>query len=486
MKSTNRYELPHRAYKEAMPSTSDHSDREVEDVTAESHEQDDAATSEDDTPATFEALGLSQSLVEACEQLGYTAPTPIQRKAIPAALAGRDVIGLAETGSGKTAAFLLPILHALLEAPKPYFALVLSPTRELATQIAHDAAALGASIALKTATIVGGLSMVDQAVALARKPHIIVATPGRLLDHLENTKGFSLKHLAYLVIDEADRLLDDMDFGPTLEKILQCLPRDRRTLLFSATMSSKVAALQRASLRDPVKVQVSSSSHQTVSTLVQNYIFIPHKYKETYLVYLIDQFAGRSTVIFTRTIYEAHRIPLILRALGFQAIPLHGQLPQSARLGALSKFKSGSRNILVATDVAARGLDIPKIALVINYDLPQDSTTYIHRVGRTARAGNTGRSISFVTQYDMEIWLRIEAALGKKVEEYATEKDEVMVFRNRVEEGCRFARTEMNDQRVNHGSRIGAKPQGQRLGGRVGKSKARAARRGGGDDREEE
>jgi ATP-dependent RNA helicase DDX47/RRP3 len=434
-----------------------------------------------DGPKRFEDLGLSDSLVEACGKLGYTAPTPIQRKAIPVALSGRDLIGLAETGSGKTAAFLLPILNALLEAPKPYFALVLSPTRELATQIANDAAALGASIALKTATIVGGLSMVDQAVSLARRPHIIVATPGRLLDHLENTRGFSLKNLAYLVIDEADRLLDDMDFGPTLEKILMCLPRDRRTLLFSATMSSKVAALQRASLRDPVKVQVSSNAHKTVSTLVQNYIFIPHAHKDLYLVYLVEQFAGRSTVIFTRTIYEAQRIPLVLRALGFNAIPLHGQLPQSARLGALSKFRSGSRNILVATDVAARGLDIPKIALVINYDLPQDSTTYIHRVGRTARAGNSGRSISFVTQYDLEIWLRIEAALGKKVEEYQTERDEVMIFRRRVEEGCRHARTEMNNQKTS-GSTHGARSQ------RIGKHKSRT---GGGNrnsdrDREEQ
>ncbi|KAI1121022.1 ATP-dependent rRNA helicase RRP3 [Nemania abortiva] len=462
-----------------MSSTTLRVDPDTSNADTASDPQDEAVA---DEPKTFKDLGLSDSLVDACRQLGYTAPTPIQRKAIPVARSGRDLIGLAETGSGKTAAFLLPILHALLEKPSPYFALVLSPTRELATQISNDAGALGASIALKTATIVGGLSMVDQSVSLARKPHIIVATPGRLLDHLENTRGFSLKNLAYLVIDEADRLLDDMDFGPTLEKILQCLPRDRKTLLFSATMSSKVAALQRASLRDPVKVQVSSNVHQTVSTLVQNYLFFPHKYKDVYLVYLVEQFAGRSTVIFTRTIYEAQRLPLVLRALGFNAIPLHGQLPQSARLGALSKFKTGSRNILVATDVAARGLDIPKIALVINYDLPQDSTTYIHRVGRTARAGNTGRSISFVTQYDMEIWLRIEAALGKKVEEYPTEKEEVMIFRSRVEEGCRYARNEMNNQRAS-GSKIGAKSS-QRLGkhkGRAGKSK-----RNGDMDREEE
>lgn len=223
-----------------------------------------------------------------------------------------------------------------------------------------------------------------------------------MLDHLEKTKGFSLRNLKYLVMDEADRLLD-MDFGPILDKILKFLPRERRTFLFSATMSSKVESLQRASLKDPLKVSISTNKYQTVSTLIQKYLFIPIIYKDVYLVFLVNEFAGQSTIIFTRTVYETQRISILLRKLGFGAIPLHGQLSQSARLGALNKFRSGSRDILVATDVAARGLDIPNVDVVLNFDVPQDSKTYIHRVGRTARAGKSGHALSILTQYDLEV-----------------------------------------------------------------------------------
>ncbi|PTB67708.1 DEAD-domain-containing protein [Trichoderma citrinoviride] len=393
-------------------------------------------------PKTFKELGIVDSLCEACESLNYKRPTAIQAKAIPVALQGRDVIGLAETGSGKTAAFALPILQALLEKPQPLFGLVLAPTRELAAQIGQSFEALGALISLRCAVIVGGLDMVPQAIALGKKPHIIVATPGRLVDHLEKTKGFSLRSLKYLVMDEADRLLD-MDFGPSIDKILKFIPRERRTYLFSATLSSKVESLQRASLRDPVRVSVSSSKYQTVSTLLQHYILVPHKRKDTYLIYLVNEFAGKSIIIFTRTVFETQRIAILLRTLGFGAIPLHGQLSQSSRLGALNKFKGGSREILVATDVAARGLDIPAVDVVLNLDLPQDSKTYIHRVGRTARAGKSGIAINIVTQYDVEIYQRIEAALGKQLDAYPTEKEEVMAFQSRVEEAQREARIEM-------------------------------------------
>lgn len=341
--------------------------------------------------------GIVDALCEACERLGYKNPTPIQEQSIPLALQNRDIIGIAETGSGKTAAFALPILQALLDKPAPLFALVLAPTRELAAQIAQAFEALGSLISLRCALILGGMDMVTQAIALGKKPHVIVATPGRLLDHLEKTKGFSLRSMQYLVMDEADRLLD-MDFGPILEKILKFLPRERRTFLFSATMSSKVESLQRASLRDPLKVSVSSNKYATVSTLKSNYVFIPHMHKDTYLVYLCNEFAGQTIIIFTRTVLETQRIAILLRTLGMGAIPLHGGLSQSARLGALNKFRAGSREILVATDVAARGLDIPNVDCVINHDLPQDSKTYVHRVGRTARAGKSGHAISIVTQ----------------------------------------------------------------------------------------
>ena len=403
--------------------------------------------------------GIIDSLCEACESLGYKSPTPIQQESIPPALAGRDLIGLAETGSGKTAAFALPILQALLDKPQPLFGLVLAPTRELAYQISKSFEGLGALISVRCAVIVGGMDMVTQSIALGKKPHIIVATPGRLLDHLENTKGFSLRALKYLVMDEADRLLD-LDFGPILDKILKVLPRERRTYLFSATMSSKVESLQRASLRDPLRVQISTK-YQTVSTLLQSYLFIPHPHKDTYLIYLLNDFAGQSAIVFTRTVNETQRLAILLRTLGFGAIPLHGQLSQSARLGALNKFRAGSREILVATDVAARGLDIPSVDVVLNYDLPPDSKTYIHRVGRTARAGKSGHAISIVTQYDVEIWLRIEAALGMKQNEYKYVKDEVMVFKARVEEAQRHARNEMKNLHEDRGNK-GAVLKGRR------------------------
>ncbi|KAI0145614.1 DEAD-domain-containing protein [Xylariaceae sp. FL1272] len=418
---------------------------------------------------TFKELGIIDSLCDACSSLNFKTATPIQEKAIPVALSGRDVIGLAETGSGKTAAFVLPILQALLQEsrPSPLYALILAPTRELAQQIGQACDALGSTISLRSCTIVGGLDMVGQAMALGKKPHIVVATPGRLIDHLEKTKGFKLNQLKYLVIDEADRLLD-MDFGPVLDKLLKFIPRERRTFLFSATMSSKVESLQRASLKDPVRVSVSDSKYQTVSTLKQHYLFVPHMFKDIYTIFLLTEFAGRSTIIFTRTVFEAQRISILIRQLGFKGVPLHGQLSQSARLGALNKFKSSARDILIATDVAARGLDIPSVDVVLNYDLPGDSKTYIHRVGRTARAGRAGQAINIVTQYDLEIYSRIEAALGSKLPEYETERDEVMVFRQRVEEAQRESRNQMKSLMEDRGKK-GAVIRGRRTNAPGGK-----------------
>ncbi|KAF2731767.1 putative ATP-dependent RNA helicase [Polyplosphaeria fusca] len=419
-------------------------DEEVEDSSVEEPAQNPSQTPEA-SRKTFADLGVIEQICETCAQMNFTYPTPIQEATIPLGLAGRDVVGLAETGSGKTAAFAIPILQALMDSksnPK-FFGLVLAPTRELAYQISEQFSGLGAVMGVRCAVLVGGMDMVAQAIALSKFPHILIATPGRLLDHLENTKGFSLKSLRYLVMDEADRLLD-LDFGPILDKILKVLPREhRRTYLFSATMSSKVEQLQRASLSSPVKVNISSSDHQTVSSLLQRYLFIPYKYKDHYLIHLLNDNIGHPTIIFTRTVNETQRIAILLRTLGFGAIPLHGQLSQSARLGALNKFKTKSRDILVATDVAARGLDIPSVDLVINLDLPGDSKTYVHRVGRTARAGKSGKAVSIVTQYDLELFNRIEHALGMQIEEEPIEKDEVMVLVDRIGEAQRVAVQEM-------------------------------------------
>nr|CAD7405359.1 unnamed protein product [Timema poppensis] len=353
-----------------------------------------------------ECLGLIDVLCEACEKIKWKAPSKIQREAIPVALKGKDVIGLAETGSGKTGAFALPILQSLLENPQRYFALILTPTRELAFQIAEQFEALGASIGVKCAVIVGGMDMMAQALTLAKKPHILIATPGRLVDHLENTKGFNLRALKFLVT-------------PIYNFI-----RGRNNVLFI----------------DPVKVEVSTK-YQTVDKLQQSYLFIPVKFKDVYLVHVLNEMAGNTFMVFCATCSNTMRTALLLRNLGFNAVPLHGQMSQNKRLGALTKFRAKSRSILISTDVASRGLDIPHVDVVINFDIPTHSKDYIHRVGRTARAGRAGKSITFVSQYDVELYQRIEHLIGKKLPLYVTQEAEVMILQERVAEAQRIAKT---------------------------------------------
>ncbi|XP_029364656.1 putative ATP-dependent RNA helicase DDX47 isoform X2 [Echeneis naucrates] len=386
----------------------------------------------DETVKTFKDLGVTEVLCEACDQLGWKSPTKIQIEAIPVALQGKDVIGLAETGSGKTGAFALPILQSLLASPQRLHTLVLTPTRELAFQISEQFEALGSSIGVKCAVVVGGIDMMSQSLVLAKKPHIVIATPGRLIDHLENTKGFSLRALKFLVMDEADRILN-MDFETEVDKILKVIPRERRTFLFSATMTKKVQKLQRAALKDPVKCAVSTK-YSTVDKLQQYYIFIPSKYK-------------------------------------------------NKRLGALNKFKSKSRSVLLATDVASRGLDIPHVDCVINYDIPTHSKDYIHRVGRTARAGRSGKSITFVTQYDVELFQRIETLIGKKLPAFPTQEEEVMMLVERVSEAQRFAKLEMKEQgekRKRHKGGDGDEDDSEQASGVRKRVKGGAGGRGGG------
>ncbi|KAK9152700.1 hypothetical protein Sjap_000180 [Stephania japonica] len=444
---------------------------------------------------TFKDLGLSEQLVEACENLGWASPSKIQAEAIPYALEGKDLIGLAQTGSGKTGAFALPILHALLEDPQPFFACVLSPTRELAIQISEQFEALGSVIGVKCAVLVGGVDMMDQQIKLGKRPHIVeisasiwdacvahnftarvlcvvflqVGTPGRLVDHLTNTKGFSLQKLKYLVLDEADRLLNE-DFEKTLDEILNAIPRDRKTYLFSATMTKKgaenvmvefslvsgesgermrwwnshwsvasqVRKLQRACLRNPVKIE-AASKYSTVDTLKQQYCFIPAKYKDCYLVFILTEMSGSTSMVFTRTCETTRFLALVLRNLGLRAIPINGQMTQSKRLGALNKFKSGECNVLICTDVASRGLDIPSVDMVINYDIPSNSKDYIHRVGRTARAGRSGVAISLVNQYEVEWYIQIEKLIGKKLPKHNAEEEEVLLLSNRVNEAKKIS-----------------------------------------------
>jgi ATP-dependent RNA helicase DDX47/RRP3 len=396
----------------------------------------------------WSTLGIKSELAQMCVDLKWSKPTKIQKLSIPVAIEGKDVIGLAETGSGKTAAFALPVLQTLLNEPgeSRLSVLVLTPTRELAFQIKEQFQALGSSIGLSCVCITGGMEMMSQQLALAKKPHVVIATPGRLVDHLEKTKGFNMKMLKFLIMDEADRILN-MDFEQEVDKILRAIPRERKTYLFSATMTAKVKKLQRAALKNPVKIAVNSK-YKTVDKNDQKYLFIPESQKETYLVSVVNELTGNSFMIFASTCNKASLLSRLLRRLGFDAVPLHGQMSQQKRLGALSRFKAKSRSVLVCTDVAARGLDTPHVDCVINYDVPTNSKDYIHRVGRTARAGRAGKSITFVSQYDVEIYQRIESAIGKKLEEWSHEKDQVMALKERVEEAKRIALQEIKEEEL--------------------------------------
>ena len=399
----------------------------------------------DEKPPSFEDIGVCDELARACRDvMGWKHPSPIQVESVPEALKQRDVIGLAQTGSGKTGAFSLPILQSLLDSPQAFHSLILSPTRELAIQIAEQIEELGRGVGVRTAVLVGGVDMTTQAIKLGKRPHVIVGTPGRVVDHLENTKGFTLRALQVLVLDEADRLLN-LDFEEEIDKILRVIPSDRRTQLFSATMTNKVAKLQRACLRDPVKVEVSAK-YSTVESLKQHYLFIPAKHKDCYATYLFNELSASTSIVFARTCDQTRKLALIARNLGFGAVPIHGQMSQPKRIAALQKFKSGERNILIATDVASRGLDIPSVDVVINYDVPQNSKDYVHRVGRTARAGRSGLAVTMVTQYDVELYQKIERLINKKLEKYPLEEEAVMLLYDRVNEAQRIAIQQMRDQ----------------------------------------
>ncbi|KAL7305505.1 hypothetical protein TKK_0002242 [Trichogramma kaykai] len=396
---------------------------------------------EENEDCTFEDLGLNEVICEKAKSMSWTKPTKIQRQAIPPAIEGKDIIALAETGSGKTAAFALPILQALLAKRQTFFALILTPTRELADQIRQQFEALGTSIGVQCAVIIGGANLTQQALMLAKKPHIIIATPGRLIEHMENTKGFSLKSFKFLVLDEADRILNQ-NFEVELDKILKCKPKECTTFLFSATMTNQVRKLQRAALKNPVKVEVSNK-YQTVEKLKQYYVFPQVQKKDEYLISILEKLSGQSFIIFCSTCKSTILMSLLLRQLGYLAVPLHGQMSQEKRFSSLEKFKAQSRSTLVCTDVASRGLDIPHIDVVINYDIPTHSKDYIHRVGRTARAGKAGISITFVNVYEIQQFQRIEQLIGKKMDKFEIEESKLDSLTNRVVDARAKVKMEM-------------------------------------------
>ncbi len=358
---------------------------------------------------TMAGLDLIPALAEAVADMGYTQPTPIQAKGIPVVLAGRDLIGCAATGTGKTAAFLLPILQRLHAGePAGCRALILSPTRELALQIDEQALALGYHVGISAAAVVGGVPMGPQDRALRDGSDIVVATPGRLLDHMR--AGYvNFSRLEVLVLDEADRMLD-MGFLPDIQRILATLPATRQTLLFSATMSPRIRRLAGEILRDPVTVTVDQQKPAT--GIAHSVCAVPQERKAALLSVLLRSDAMRSVLVFVRRKIDADRLARSVSRAGVDATSIHADRTQPERVAALEAFRRGQYPVLVATDVAARGLDVDGISHVINFDVPRSSDDYIHRAGRTARAGAVGEVITFVSPDEEECLTEIQHALG--------------------------------------------------------------------------
>jgi ATP-dependent RNA helicase RhlE len=362
---------------------------------------------------SFSSFKLHPHIAAGVKALGYQIPTPIQVQAIPPVLAGKDVMGLAQTGTGKTAAFVLPILHHLLPGPRGTVrSLIIAPTRELAEQIHVSIGELGRNTHLKSCTIYGGVSLNPQIQKLRAGVDIVVACPGRLLDHL-NQRTINLSNLEVLVIDEADRMFD-MGFLPDIRRIVKQLPTKRQTLMFSATMADDIRKLTDEVLHDPVTVKVG---HSAPADTVSHALYpVAQHLKTPLLMELLRQTDTESILIFTRTKHRAKRIGQQLQNAGYKAASLQGNLSQNKRQEALDGFRNGSYQILVATDIAARGIDVLSISHVINYDMPDTTDAYTHRIGRTGRVAKTGDAFTFICQEDEPQVKSIERVLGGKIE----------------------------------------------------------------------
>ena len=340
---------------------------------------------------SFDGLGIAPKILEVLDRLKFTHPTPIQHKAIPVAIDGADIIGVAQTGTGKTLAFAIPVIQRLSRNKGQ--CLVLVPTRELAIQVDETFRKIAPPFGIKTAVIIGGVPMPAQLSSLKKKPRVIIATPGRLIDHM-NQKTMRLNEVEILVLDEADRMLD-MGFKPDLERILKFVPRKRQTMLFSATIPGEVVSIGAAHMKLPVHVEVAPSG-TAAERIIQELFIVKREAKKELLAKLLDQYRG-PVLLFARTKRGAGKIKRLIKEMGHNAAEIHSNRTLKQRREALEGFKTGKYRILVATDIAARGIDVVGIETVINYDLPDDAENYVHRIGRTGRAGHEGRAISFAT-----------------------------------------------------------------------------------------
>ena len=364
-------------------------------------------------PSGFQPLGVDPRLSDLLQARGIATPTPIQHQAIPAILQGKDLVGIAQTGTGKTFAFGLPMLQRLARAPGR--GLIIVPTRELASQIEDALSPLASLLHIRIATFVGGVSLHLQRRMLRSDPRILVATPGRLNDHLQQ-KTITLREVRILVLDEADRMLD-MGFKPQIDRILAHVPRERQTLLFSATMPREIMQLATAEMRLPLRIEIAPSG-TTIAKVEQELIIVRQENKGALLHALLQEYRG-SALVFSRTKHGAKKIARALNTAGFQAAEIHANRSLPQRRAALAGFKAGKYRILVATDIASRGIDVTGIEVVLNYDMPDDPLDYVHRIGRTGRAGRGGRAISFATpgqaQHIRDIEKLIRAPLRRRV-----------------------------------------------------------------------
>lgn len=341
--------------------------------------------------ASFYELGIAPKILEILDRIRFKVPTPIQFKAIPVALQGKDMIGIAQSGTGKTLAFCIPMIQRF--AQQKGKGLVLAPTRELAIQVDEEFQRVGHPFGIKTAVLIGGASMYNQIQSLRKNPRVIIATPGRLMDHMER-RTVLLADVNILVLDEADRMLD-MGFAPQIERIVRSIPKDRQTMLFSATMPEEIIKIATSYMKLPISVEITRAG--TAAELVTQELFIVRKEnKDKLLRTLLKQYKG-TVLVFSRTKIGAAKLTRALRGMGYSSAEIHSDRSLSQRREALEGFRSGKYRILVATDIAARGIDVTGIELVLNYDLPEDADNYVHRIGRTGRAGHNGRAISIAT-----------------------------------------------------------------------------------------
>lgn len=415
---------------------------------------------------SFSTLGLSAPLLKAVKEQGYSEPTPIQKQAIPVILSKKDILAGAQTGTGKTAGFTLPLLE-LLSSTKPakskqsIRALILTPTRELAAQVGESVELYGKYLPFKSAIIFGGVKINPQLVKLKKGVDIVIATPGRLLDHISQ-KSIDLRDVEFLILDEADRMLD-MGFINDIKKILAILPKQKQTLLFSATYSDEIKKLSDKLLNSPVLIEVARPNR--ASEIVKQIVYpVDRERKRELLTHLINEGKWKQVLVFTRTKHGANRLSGQLEKDGITAVAIHGNKSQNARTKALADFKKGEVRVLVATDIAARGIDIDQLPHVINYELPNVSEDYVHRIGRTGRAGNEGEAISLVCVDEHEYLANIEKLIKKDIQKVWLKdfKPDPSIKAEPINRGG------------NRGQR-GQKPSGKSEGGRSSKGSSRSS-----------